>query len=136
MQPSAEIIAIAKALRSDELRKDLLPDDYLNLSDFVLSCADDSAWGIAKALEVMRRALSEDPVAITALMSNRVACNSMLADDPDINVQELPNGTYKVGFIGLINGVLHGVFEERVAMSVNDTGQLVGFCRYVPKAKR
>jgi hypothetical protein len=74
---------------------------------------------IEDALVVLNRAFQADPMAMDALSSARVPCNSMLADDPEIQVASRMTNTdggrpvtqYAVGFLGIING-LFGIDEE------------------------
>lgn len=64
---------------------------------------------IDQAVEVLNRALSADPKAMSDLVLSRVPCNLDLADDPTIQCgspgDDEANG-YEVGLLGVINGIL------------------------------
>ena len=60
---------------------------------------------IDNAVEVLNRALENDPDAMLALINVRVKCNEKMVNDPTIQV-----GTYReydpsFGILGLINGL-------------------------------
>lgn len=76
------------------------------------------------AIEVLNRALWEDPEAINALFKVRVPCNEALANDNDIQVRGHEDGTNSVSILGLINGIF-GAREDRwgkVCILVGDKG--------------
>lgn len=54
--------------------------------------------------------MKTDQQAINSLVSLRVNCNSMLAQHPTVQVSRFEMGPYKVGLIGLLNG-LFGIHE-------------------------
>ena len=98
---------------------------------------DMSSEGAAfRAVQVLNRALEEDPVAIKRLFAYHVDCNDALADDQTIQVRsystracETP--TNSVGVLGLING-LFGVRKSDgygwVEAEMDDDGEdIVGF---------
>ena len=60
---------------------------------------------IKRALAVLNDALDRDPVAITQLVNARISCNEKLTKH--VTVQTGVYGSeYKVGALGLINGIL------------------------------
>lgn len=72
---------------------------------------------VERVLEVLNRALEADRTAISLLLNTRVPCNSVLTEDPTIQVMshhddlEIPENCGKVGLLGIING-LCGVDER------------------------
>lgn len=91
---------------------------------------DDNA--IDRATEVLNRALKKDPEAIVNLINYRFECNYELAEDPTIQVLN-NDGNYKVGLLGIINGIL-GVDEDGygpISLILNNNNELIGFERYV-----
>jgi hypothetical protein len=94
-----------------------------------------------KTVEALNTAFVTDPNAIYSLMSNRVPCNEILAEDPLVQViptpcfKEVDFQCYQVGALGLINAVLEANGLPRVATrwsDVNDSGESIflGFCEY------
>jgi hypothetical protein len=58
----------------------------------------------------LQEAFAADPSAMLALAVNRVPCNQVLADHQHVIVDEAPTlakGSFTIGPIGLINGMLH-----------------------------
>ena len=70
---------------------------------------------VDEAIEVLNRALDEDPATITKLMDYKVFCNEELANDPTIQIVSGEDAAQEkvtvVGPLGLING-LFGVREN------------------------
>lgn len=60
---------------------------------------------IDDALEVLNRMLTIDPDAMRALVNYKVRCNDALVDDPEIQVSLGDACFYRVGCLGLINGL-------------------------------
>lgn len=73
----------------------------------------DNTWTITvdDALVVLNRILAADPAAVAALVDERVACNEELAGDPTVQVLRGTDGDYRVGILGIING-LFGIFPS------------------------
>jgi len=63
-----------------------------------------------EAIELLSEAGRLDPIAMAALIDNRVGCNEFLVDHPTIQVVE-DDGKYYVGLLGVING-LFGIDEK------------------------
>lgn len=59
---------------------------------------------IDDAIELLNDALNKDPMAMWALATTRVTCNEVLADHPTIQVGKYSDD-YKVGLIGILNGI-------------------------------
>lgn len=59
-------------------------------------------------VEVLNRVLASDADALGSLISARAPCSSVLADDPEIQVMEVPGRGCAVGLLGLLNGILGG----------------------------
>jgi rRNA maturation protein Nop10 len=57
-----------------------------------------------RIVDVMNRALAEDPQAIASLVNQRVACNDALANDPTIQVGTTDAG-FDLGLLGILNGI-------------------------------
>ena len=99
-----------------------------------------------ETIELLNNAFLADKNAIHALMTNKVPCNSELADDPYIVVSSVPvlDGSFEkvskdclfqVGCLGLINGVLAANNLPLVAMKFEKSetegrNKVVGFCKY------
>lgn len=60
---------------------------------------------VDKAVDLLNTALALDPQALTDLVNMRVKCNKDLANHPTIQAGQY-QGTYRVGFLGLMNGAL------------------------------
>lgn len=60
---------------------------------------------VNKAVDLLNTALALDPQAMTDLVNMRVKCNKDLADHPTIQAGQYQD-TYRVGFLGLMNGAL------------------------------
>lgn len=56
-------------------------------------------------VKVLNFALEIDSNAINQLVSIRVICNEKMAKTPDIQVGVRPEGGYRVGILGILNGV-------------------------------
>ncbi len=83
-------------------------------------------------VELLEDALKTDPAVISTLFGIRRSCNQSLADHPYIQVAESPTnkGTYYVGFVGLINGMLGSVGSEELVAIVyddKDNQNVIGF---------
>lgn len=100
---------------------------------------------MSPAAQALDEAFRRDPEAIHAMISNRVPCNTALANDPFVVVEEnqvlrssaVPH--YTVGALGLINGVLAAAGLPLVASNWSDPNEhgvckLIGFCDYTPPA--
>ena len=88
------------------------------------------------AIEVLNRALKNDPDAVNDLFLNhKVQCNDKMAEDETIQVGQR-DGHYTIGPLGIINGIFgidDGVYNTRfgaIAAEVDlDTGKIVKFSR-------
>lgn len=56
-------------------------------------------------VKVLNFALEIDSNAINQLVSMRVICNEKMAKTPDIQIGVRPEGGYRVGILGILNGV-------------------------------
>lgn len=84
---------------------------------------------IDSVLSVLNSAVAADKVAIADILDYRVSCTESLADHPHIVV--LPgHGSYAVGALGLINGVLTSLGLPRVMAVYNESGELKEFVEY------
>jgi hypothetical protein len=95
-------------------------------------CAVIASISIPGAIDLLNEALALDPVAISALVSNRVPCNENLANHDSIQASGHP---FSVGLLGIING-LFGVDERGwgaiAAVVEADLKTVVRFERVVP----
>lgn len=83
-----------------------------------------------KTVECLNRAFAYDPDAISALISNKVPCNDILADDKDVVVGS-SGGSYRLSALGLINGILKANGLPLVMAIVDDQEHtLFGFDEY------
>lgn len=58
------------------------------------------------AVRVLNRIHAADPTVLPTLIAHRVECNSTLAADPTVQVGcDHAGGPYKVGLLGIINGI-------------------------------
>lgn len=75
-------------------------------------------------LEVMNRGYEEDPNAIHSLICNRVPCNTKLAEDKTIVVDDISKLLYQeepcpqVGLLGIINGILDEAGSDELLVGV------------------
>ena len=87
---------------------------------------------VIKALDVLNDALSRDAEAITRLINLRVPCRKTLGDHPTIRIA-LYGDEYRVGILGLINGVLgdspSGVIGAEGPL--DESGQFIRIKRFV-----
>ncbi|MEQ8666946.1 MAG: hypothetical protein RIC16_14595 [Rhodospirillales bacterium] len=87
---------------------------------------------VIKALAVLNDALARDPEAITQLINLRVPCRKKLGDHPTIRIA-LYGDEYRVGILGLINGILgdspSGVIGAEGPL--DDAGQFTRIKRFV-----
>jgi hypothetical protein len=91
-----------------------------------------------ETIELLNNAFLADKNAIHALMTNKVPCNSELADDPYIIVSTVPvlgNPYGQVSCLGLINGIMAANKLPLVAMKFSNPDEdgksnLLGFCAY------
>jgi len=60
---------------------------------------------IQDAVDVLNEALSLDSEAINALIKARVKCNEDLSNHPSIQIGVNDDGSYRVGLLGIINGL-------------------------------
>ena len=88
---------------------------------------------ITKAITILNDALERDPVAITQLVNLRVNCNVQLIKHPTIQ-SSVYNGVNKVGFLGLINGIIGnsptGVIGAEGSIKL-ETGQFIIIRKFV-----
>ena len=82
------------------------------------------------AIEVLNRALKADPEAVQALIEYRHPCNNDMAHDPTIQCEEPISNTYRVGVLGLINGII-GVNERNwgLVCAVFEDGKIEKFIK-------
>lgn len=60
---------------------------------------------VQKALDILNDALARDPAALTQLINAQVACNEKLTKHKSVQTG-IYGGEYKLGVLGLINGIL------------------------------
>lgn len=65
---------------------------------------------IDEVISLLNDALEKDSEAIHNLATTRISCNDVLADHPTIQVGKF-DGEYKVGMIGILNGIF-GTTED------------------------
>ena len=70
---------------------------------------------VTKALGVLNDALERDPEAITQLVNLRVPCRKTLGDHPTVQIA-LYGDEYRVGILGLLNGMLGDPFPGKGAV--------------------
>ena len=91
-----------------------------------------------KAIATLNGACAEDRDAIHALICMRTPCNRAMADGPNVLVHQNPlvgQGSYTVGLLGVLNGVLKAIGLPPVAAEFEDPDKgprFLGFCRYRP----
>ena len=69
---------------------------------------------------VLESAFRADPDAIEALICRRLPCNEALADHQSVMVGTRPDGSFEVGLLGVLNGILFPTIGERIATVVKD----------------
>lgn len=57
-------------------------------------------------VEYLNELLGEDRDAITALVGTRVVCKDILGTHSDVQVISPEDGVYKVGLLGILNGLV------------------------------
>jgi len=67
---------------------------------------------IEDAIAVLNRLNETDPKAAMSLIEARVPCSEALAGDPEIQVGFDAKGEFRVGFLGIINGLFGSTEEE------------------------
>ena len=60
---------------------------------------------VERSLLVLNEALKRDPVAMTKLVNARIECAKDMAGHPSLQVG-VYNNTYKIGMLGVLNGIL------------------------------
>ena len=94
---------------------------------------------ISEAVDLLNDVLERDPEAITRLINMRVDCNESLANHATAKVQKFGE-TYRIGVLGLLNGVLGGSPSGDIGAkgSINgDTGNFIKIKKFVDlRAKR
>lgn len=85
-----------------------------------------------KFIDELNKYFKKDPNAIQTLSANYVEVNEVLADDENLPVQRnKKNLIDAVSMVGIINGLLTSIGEEKIAAMYEDgTSKLVGFCKY------
>lgn len=74
-------------------------------------------------VDTLNEAFNDDPEAFYYSMTNHVQCNKKLADHPFIQVGLNPHvkkGTYRVGTVGYMNGVLSALGLPRICIVFDD----------------
>jgi len=95
---------------------------------------------INSAVKTLNEAYAADPAAVYALVTQKVPCNTALADHPTIVASEcktVPHPTSAVSPIGLLNGVLMAMCGEKIAHrwsppDADNRRTLMNFERYKP----
>lgn len=94
---------------------------------------------VDEAIEYLNSLIESDPVAIRALLMNRVPCSGDLAEHPTCQVRAIDRGLY-VGMMGVLNG-LFGIYPDgygKINYIIKDSenhlgGILVGFSKVPPE---
>lgn len=74
--------------------------------------------------------LKADPVAVSGLVGQRVACNETLADHPTCQVGGGDEGPWRVGLLGVLNGIFGRVNGPgHIAAVVEENGRVMRFER-------
>lgn len=60
---------------------------------------------VQRALDLLNDALARDPMALTQLINARVSCNEKLTNHKSVQTG-MYSGEFKLGVLGLINGIL------------------------------
>lgn len=58
-----------------------------------------------RIVDVLNRTHAADAHAIQQLIDTRVMCNRDLAEDPTVQVGQVESGRYRVGLLGILNGI-------------------------------
>lgn len=84
---------------------------------------------------------AQDPSVLAALIENRVPCNDALSEHPTVQVEyrdpKDPDMGCKVGFLGILNGVLGTIPGTQIGYITADfekDGTLIDFQMSKPKA--
>lgn len=84
-----------------------------------------------QVLNTLNEAFKADPVTMELMLKQYIPCNGTLADHPTIQVvYDVKDIRFKVGPLGLINGIVERLTGERVAAVYDDYSRLAGFRRY------
>lgn len=81
-------------------------------------------------IDFLNKVMDTDKEAMERLVTQRIECNEAMAKHPTIQVRKVSDKEYKLGFIGLLNG-LFGVDEKGCGhiSAVFDDGKLIKFTR-------
>lgn len=84
---------------------------------------------VSRILDTLNRAFRKDPEAMRDLLESRVKCNIPLANDNSIQVLEVGADDYRVGLMGILNGIIgtDGKGQGFICSVINDDGKLMGF---------
>jgi predicted aldo/keto reductase-like oxidoreductase len=94
---------------------------------------------IDEIVKMLNDAYDNDPEAIQALLCNFVPCNKLTADHEHIQVElnnVLEKESFRLSALGLLNGVLHKLFNEIVCVKFGDKEdnfgrrKIIGFKRH------
>jgi len=78
------------------------------------------------AVKFLNEAFEADPYTIKLIVNNRYAANRALQVHPTIQV----TNKGAVGFLGILNGLMETLGNDRVAAIYNEAGELDGFTSY------
>jgi hypothetical protein len=88
---------------------------------------------VKNAVRVLNEFLEKDPEACNQLYSYKTPANKVLLDHPTIQVDVISDTKFKVGFLGVLNGIIEPCCGKRVAV-ILDNNKVVGFTEYkIPK---
>ncbi len=82
------------------------------------------------AILLLNRALKKDPEAMNQLVFSRVVCNHEMAGDPVIQVGKRLEGGYRLGLLGILNGLFGvdgGTGHGFISVRYNDAGRIESF---------
>ena len=85
-----------------------------------------------ETIEFLNEILKLDSSVAQFIIDNRVACNSLIADHESIQVicDKEDAGLYKVGLLGILNGLFGSENETGyIAAVVEKDGSVSSFCR-------
>ena len=85
---------------------------------------------IKTAVETLNDFLAKSPEAANSLFNYRVPVTKEMADHPHVRVQVIGDNKFKVGMIGILNGIVEPLTGKRIASMHDDDDKVVGFVEY------
>lgn len=85
---------------------------------------------VETAIKILNEATKLDPAAMQELIDKRTFCNVDIANHKTIQVMVIGEDCYKVGLLGIINGIFGADFRGFGYISaIFENGKLTGFQR-------